>query len=347
MEVDYLIVGFGLAGLAFSEVLETQNKSFCVISDDSQQSSKVAVGLYNPVILKRFSGVWKSHEQLALALPFYQAIESKLGCKILEPMPVYRRFNNIEEQNAWFEAMDKSALQPYLSPNIVKNHNLNIKAEFGLGEVLQSGRVHTERLLSKFQSYLIEKNAYEHERFDHSQLEIVAGGFKYGELKAKHIVFCEGYGVTRNPFFKDIPLNGTKGEVMVIKSSDLQFESILKGPCFILSEGNDLYSVGATYDWESKTHEVSQKGRDELVEKVKSLISCEFEVVDQKAGIRPTVKDRRPLVGEHPIHKSMFVLNGLGTRGVMIAPYVAKQLFESIELGIPLDDEINVNRYSF
>ena len=65
--------------------------------------------------------------------------------------------------------------------------------------------------------------------------------------------------------------------------------------------------------------------------KLEKLISCSFKVVNQVAGIRPTVKDRRPLVGRHSTYKNMDVLNGLGTRGVMIAPYAAQQLFNHIE----------------
>ena len=60
MKVDYLIVGLGLAGLAFVEELIKANKSFIVFEDDSQTSSLVAGGVYNPVILKRFSPVWNA-----------------------------------------------------------------------------------------------------------------------------------------------------------------------------------------------------------------------------------------------------------------------------------------------
>ena len=53
--VDYLIVGLGLAGIAFCEKLDEHGKTFIVINDDSQTSSNIAGGLYNPVILKRFN----------------------------------------------------------------------------------------------------------------------------------------------------------------------------------------------------------------------------------------------------------------------------------------------------
>lgn len=74
------------------------------------------------------------------------------------------------------------------------------------------------------------------------------------------------------------------------------------------------------------------------------MISCPFEIINQVAGIRPTVKDRRPLVGQHKDYKNMYLLNGLGTRGVMIGPYVAKQLYELIHKDIPLEKDISLSR---
>ena len=95
-----------------------------------------------------------------------------------------------------------------------------------------------------------------------------------------------------------------------------------------------------------KTNQPTKKGKEELMSKLKTFLSCEFEVVQHLAGIRPTVKDRRPLVGRHPEHKNLYVLNGLGTRGVMIAPYVAEKLYQFIENNEPLDSEIDVNRFA-
>ena len=77
MKLDYIVVGLGLAGLAFIEELIAANKSFLVFEDRSQTSSLVAGGVYNPVILKRYSPVWNAKEQLAVALPFYERLEKK------------------------------------------------------------------------------------------------------------------------------------------------------------------------------------------------------------------------------------------------------------------------------
>ncbi|WP_445724289.1 NAD(P)/FAD-dependent oxidoreductase, partial [Flavobacterium sp.] len=113
---------------------------------------------------------------------------------------------------------------------------------------------------------------------------------------------------------------------------------------FILPIGNDLYKVGATYDWSDKSNTPTEAGKDELISKLKEIISCDFEIVNHFAGVRPTVKDRRPLVGTHPTYKQIHVLNGLGTRGVMLGPYLANQLFQHIENKVPLEKEIDIIR---
>ncbi|WP_053990101.1 FAD-binding oxidoreductase [Mangrovimonas sp. TPBH4] len=346
MNVDYFVVGCGLAGIAFCEQLRQHNKTFLVFNNESQQSSKVAAGVYNPVILKRFSEVWMAREQLDLALPKYKDLEGLLGTQIDFSIPIHRRFSSIEEQNLWFSASDKPALEAFLSTTLVKNHNDEIKAPFGFGKVLHTGRVDTNKLIDGYIAYLLTMNQLISEAFNYGTLEINSNSFQYHEHTAKNIVFCEGFGIKSNPYFNYLPLNGTKGETITIKAPNLNLDVILKGSVFLLPEGNDVYTVGATYDWKDKTNQPSQAGREELVAKVKELINCEFTVIDQEAGIRPTVKDRRPLVGAHPEHSNMYVLNGLGTRGVMIAPYVAEQLYGSIENNKALNPEIDIKRFS-
>jgi len=130
-----------------------------------------------------------------------------------------------------------------------------------------------------------------------------------------------------------------------IKCTDLNLDKIVKSNIFILPIGKNIYKVGATYNWEDKTNQPTVSGKEELVEKLNELISCDYEIVEHLAGVRPTVKDRRPLVGTHHLHKNIHLLNGLGTRGVMLGPYLAKSLFEYLENGIPLDKEIDINRY--
>lgn len=344
--VDYIIIGCGLASIAFCEYLQQHQKTFIVYNDSSQKSSLVAAGTYNPVILKRFTPVWKAKAQLKLALPLYQNIEQRLNITIDYKLPILRRFTAIQEQNLWFEAQDKPALKDFMSTNILQNKNTYINAAFGFGEVLKAGRLDTKTLIKNYKKDLKTNNQLIEHRFIYDKLQIHTEGYYYENYKSKHIIFSEGFGVKKNPFFKNVPIQGTKGELLTIKAPKLNINYAIKSAVFIIPIGNDLYTVGSTYNWSDKTNTPTETAKEELVKKLKNVISCTFEIINHSAGIRPTVKDRRPIVGEHQQYKNMYILNGLGSRGVMIAPYAAKQLFEFIEYQTPLDEEMHLNRFN-
>jgi len=345
-DVDYIIVGCGLASISFCEQLRANNKSFVVFNNNSQKSSIVAAGLYNPVILKRFSEVWKAKEQLALALPLYSKIEKDLNIKIDYKLRILRRFTSIQEQNKWFTASDKPSLEAFLSTQLIKNSNTSIDASFGFGEVLHAGRIDTETLIRNYKKFLKECNSLEETTFVHDKMQFEGDAIQYENIKAKQIIFSEGFGVKQNPYFNTIPLTGSKGEILTIKAPDLKIDYAIKSSVFIIPLGDDLYNVGSTYNNEDKSNEPTESAKEELISKLKTFITCDFEVVNHIAGVRPTVKDRRPLVGRHPQQKNLYVLNGLGTRGVMIAPYVAKELFQLIESNKELNAEIDINRFN-
>lgn len=342
--LDYIIVGSGLAGIAFAEEAIENNKSFLVINNQSQNSSKIAGGLYNPVILKRFSFVWNAEQQLQLLTIFYSNIEKKLNLKLNFKLPLLRKFYSIEEQNNWFIASDKPNLAKFLSTDLVTIKYNHIPSPFSFGEVMHSGYVDTALLVNSYQDYLIKSNNYFEDTFDYNQLIINDDYVEYKNHKAKNIIFAEGFGMLLNPFFNDLPLDGTKGELLIIKAPDLNFDVIIKSAIFVVPLGNNLFKVGATYNWEDKTNTPTEEAKQELLTEIKSLINCDFEVVEHRAGVRPTVKDRRPLIGTHPKHNRLHLLNGMGTRGVMLAPAMAKDLFNNIEHGIPLDLHIDIKR---
>ncbi len=344
--LDYIVVGSGLAGIAFCEQLRKANKTFVVFDNQSQQSSRVAAGLYNPVILKRFTKVWKAKFLLEHALPKYGELEQLLQVKLNHKLPIYRKFASIEEQNEWTVASDKPVLCDFLSPELIKNDNPYINANLGYGKVLHTGRIDSTQLVAKYSDYLIEKKQLVSEAFQYKELVLEKHNVRYKEFTAKHMVFAEGFGLRQNPYFNNLPLNGTKGEMLTIKAPDLKLDVILKSSVFIVPVGKSLYWIGATYEWDDKTHNITQEAKTELVDKVKAIINCNFEVVTQVAGIRPTTKDRRPLVGTHKEYKYMHILNGLGTRGVMLSHFVAQQLFNHIEKGTALDNEIDISRFS-
>ena len=343
--LDYIIVGSGLAGIAFAEKALHENKTIVLFDNESQSSSKIAGGLYNPVILKRFSEVWQAQEQLKLLDDFYQILESKLKIKVDYKIPILRKFFSIEEQNNWFAASDNKNLAPFLSLDLLSKKYKGIQSPFDYGQVLHTGYVDTATLLDAYKEYLNQNNQLLQETFDYNALIIKIDCIEYKNVKAKNIVFAEGFGMHSNPFFNYLPLDGTKGELFIIKAPDLDLDVIINTSVFILPLGNHLFKVGATYNWKDKTNLPSEEGKFELLARINEILDCDFEIIEHFAGVRPTVRDRKPLIGTHPIQERMHILNGLGTRGVMLAPAMAKALFEFIENKIPLDKEIDIKRF--
>ncbi|WP_334055861.1 NAD(P)/FAD-dependent oxidoreductase [Polaribacter sp. P097] len=345
MKLDYIIVGLGLAGLAFAEQLIKANKSFIVFEDSSQTSSLVAGGVYNPVILKRFTPVWNAKQQLELALPFYESLEEKFQTTFDYKFQTKKVFKSIEDQNNWFTALDNPKLVEFLEPNLDHEQKQGVISSFGFGNVKQTGRIDTKKLVDTYRAYLEKRDMIRFEQFKHQQIKFHPNHVQYQDIDSSTIVFCEGFGMRENIFFNYLPLNEVKGELITIHAPNLKIDFQLKSTLFVLPLGEDNYKVGATFNWSDKTSKPSKEGREELIEKLNKVIDVPYTILSQTAGIRPTIKDRRPLVGRQPAFPNLAILNGLGTRGVMIAPTMADALFNYLEKGKELDPEINIKRF--
>jgi glycine/D-amino acid oxidase-like deaminating enzyme len=344
MKFDYLIVGSGLSGVMLCEALRKRGKTFKVISNKSQQASIVASGLYNPVVLKRFNKAWDAEKHLPVAMSAYEELELFLGIKIDYKLPIYRLFSSIEEQNNWIIASDKIPLKPYLISTIKSNTNQNIYAPYGYGEVKNTGRIDTKLLLESYSNVLNNEKLISHESFEYDKLKI-SKKIVYKGIESENIIFSEGFGVRQNPFFNYLPMEGTKGELIIINAPKLNSEVIIKSSVFIIPIGKNNYLVGSTYAWDDFNNDPTINAKNKLLNKLDKLILCPYKVVYQRAGIRPTVIDRRPLVGQHKSHQNLYILNGLGSRGVLIAPTVANALINLIEDKLPLQKEINISRF--
>lgn len=344
--LDYLVVGLGLAGISFCETVRRHNKSFMVFNDRSQTSSRVAGGIYNPVILKRFTLSWRADEQLPVAVDFYAALSTFLGVQFDEKLNVLRKFASIEEQNSWFEASEKNHLGSYLATTIVENNNKCLSVPYNFGKVVQTGKLNTSVLIEAYTKWLNQENQLYKGTFNHSELKIHSNHVSYQGYKAKNIVFAEGFGLQNNPYFNYLPMQGSKGEYLIIKAADLKERSMIKSSFFLIPLGNDLYKVGATYNRGQKDNNTTEEARNEICKKLDSLLDCPYTIIGQEAGIRPTIKDRRPLVGKHPVHDRLWMLNGLGSHGVLIGPWASHALYNRIEFGVPLLKEMDLQRFT-
>lgn len=342
-QVDYLIVGQGIAGSVLSFSLLKENKKVVVIDEPSlSQSSRIAAGIVNPVVFKRLTKSWKADETLAFAADFYKRAEATFNKKIYSATPIIRIFKDESEKNLWLDKAE-AEVGRYLSKTagIIEQ----IDGKFGSGEVKESAHLNVPLFLSLVEGLLKNEKSIIAQPFEFDQLNVFDSSVNYKGVNAKKIIFCEGYYAIRNPYFNWLPFKPAKGELLTVRIEDFNAEKIINRDIFILPLGDNLYKVGATYEWNEIDEKPTQKGKTWLGDKLSNLLKIPYEIVGHKAGVRPAVSDRKPLLGLHPEHAAIAMFNGMGTKGIMLAPYFAKQMIDFLENNAPIDKEADILRF--
>lgn len=346
MRVEYLIVGAGLAGSVLADHLMKAGKRVMILDEPSlSNSSKVAGGLYNPITGRKMVKTWNCDALFDYLIPYYMGLESELGAKFIYDLPIYRPFFSIEEQNEWMAKSAEASYSTYVKDIKSKpTWTSEVNNPFGGLLLARSGYVDTMALLKALKAKFTRQGAYKEERFDFGKLNRSVGKFSYKELTFDRLIFCDGKLTENNPYFNWLPLSLVKGELLFIKSS-VTPRVIYNRGVFVIPIGHGLCKCGSTYNHQDLSEIPTKAAKDELIDRVKNLIGFDFEVIDQKAGIRPATKDRKPFMGEHPEAKDIWIFNGLGTKGVSLAPYYARQFVRHLEGLERLDDEVNIERF--
>ena len=324
---EYFIVGQGLAGtlLAF-EMLEN-NIDFRIISSPvKSKASNVAAGMINPLVFKRMTKSWILDDLLPVMKSTYLKLESVLNEKFYIEKEILKPLSEQEKQ-LWLERKSTPEFSNYISfidDNSAVRY-LTKAAAYGI--VKGAGYLDLKIFLSASEKYFRENNRIIYFTVDTMNINLNSS-FKIKDIKASKMVFCEGYHISSNPIFKAVKINPTKGEVLQIHAPKLSEEYILNKLVFVLPIGKQRFKVGSTYEWKKLNEEPTEKGRASIVERLNRLINVDYSIEKHWAGVRPTVADRRPVLGILPAFEHISVFNGLGTKGVMLAPYFAKEMLK-------------------
>ncbi len=342
--IDYIIIGQGLAGSAVAIQLLKRNKRILVVDQPSKNtSSRIAAGLFNPITGKKMVKTWLADKLFPCLYTHYLQVEALSGKKFFHPMPLYRPFLSIEEQNEWMARSAEADFAPYIENIFTQSQFSYMNDHFGGLLLKQSGYVDTTSYINAVRS-LIQRNAvFLMEDAAESNISLGQSGIRYKNYEADRIIFCNGVHATGS--FDWLPVRPLKGETIRIETSQTDELIINRGVYIVPSGTRGEWRVGATYNFHDDSPGVTGQSRVELVEKMKQLVNFPFNIVEQEWGMRPTTPDRRPLLGRHPELKAVFSFNGLGTKGVSLAPYFSEVLIDSIENEQPLNKVVDIERY--
>ncbi|MBT9393548.1 FAD-binding oxidoreductase [Hymenobacter sp. NST-14] len=349
MRVEYLIVGYGIAGATLAAELRGRGHSVLVLDVARPDSaSRVAAGLMNPVAGKRFALAWRADELLTAAGAFYRAQEQRLGQRFLHELPIVKLFSSVQEQNTM---LARSADAPWLDFVTDATGELpalpGVQQELGGLRIRRGGFVLVEELLTALTAEGLAAGWLRHETFDWGRLVAdSAGGFTYaGRVQTRHVVSCEGAATLQNPYFGWLPLTPNQGEVLTVECPGLPSATVLNKGAYVVPLGGSRLRVGATYRWPPFAAGTTPEALAELSDRLRTITPQPFTVADQRAGVRPAVRDRKPLLGTHPETPGVHVFNGFGSKGVMMAPRLAQVMADWLENDVAPWPEVNIRRY--
>ena len=337
--VDYIIVGDGYAALFFAHQLIKNNKSFYLFSEGKKSASMVSAGIINPAVLKRFTTFWLAQEQIDSLKKTLSEIEGYTHKNYLIEKPILRVFHDEKEKELWLK---KSNEISFLSNDFIKINS--IKNPFGCGKVNHSARLNVRDFFTDLMNYLEQNSHLIKEKFDYNLIKTENSTYK--DIQFKNIIFAEGMAVKENPYFSEIPVEANKGHHLEVKLSEkIEEDFTIKKKHFIFPLNENTYYYGGTYDREQIHHKIDNSAVEKLINALAEFYPNDFEVTQVKFGFRPTVKDRRPIVGAHSEFKNFYVFNGLGARGILNGNYFAINLYNHLENGEEIHPEVDLKRF--
>ena len=325
---DYIIIGQGLAGSALAWRLYFNNKSFIILDSEANTSaSKAALGIYNPITGRKNIKTWNADILFKELENFYMRVEKSLNTKILYRKNIFRPFKNNRDLNDWNIRLGNEKYKKYLKE--INNKGITTKG---------SGYLDVKKYLKKTKKYFKHIGRYKVHKLNNTELLKENNHINIDGYNFNKIVMCMGIDQKKINLFSEIKLIPVAGNSIKAESKFFSDNILNKRISIFNVSKNEIYA-GSTYN-----NGNINKGINLLKNQINKIINSDFKILKSYFGIRPASKDRRPIVGKHKIINNLFIINGLGSKGVSQSPYCSKQLFDYIENNKKINIEINIDR---
>jgi len=342
-----LIIGQGLAGSILADRLLRAGVQVTLVDRaESSNASKIAAGIVNPITGRRFVLSWMIDELIPVLKEYYQDVEERFTTKILKRRLILRSLFSFQEENDWDGRTTISMYQKHISSLSGEgDYTSKVHSTPSIGSI-NGYQIDVPKFVKVMHDSFTNAGVLENAEFDYNGLLFEGDQVAYKSEWYDAVVFCEGWSGELNPFFNYLPFNRSKGEILIIKVPNEKFTQVYKNGLFIAPLDNDLYWVGASNKWHTVDIQPTTEKRLELIEKLERMLKVPYQIIEHKAAIRPTVRDRRPFLGQHPEIDNLFIFNGLGTKGASLAPYWSKVMIEFMLYQKQLPSVVDIRRFN-
>lgn len=338
----FLIIGGGIAGTTLAWQLHDRGLPFLIVDrDEPFTSSKVAAGLLSPITGIRLTLSWRYETLYPEALAFYRDKEARLGLTLYRETPTVLLLRDEKAVAFWQkrqqqpEIMDyvQSTTGPLVDAAVFDNPN-------GGFEMKHSGWLDTAAFLKASRQYFQQLGCWQTgdvgaTLFDR---EVLWQGQSFS-----HAVSCIGWESAQHPWFDWVPFQSAQGTVLQVTADTGAETRIVNRRCWILPRGDGTLRVGPTYEWQfPNPYTASAEAVAGLENKLREMLKRPYQIHGSQTGVRPIIRGRQLLIGTHPTRPHLAFMNGLGSKGVLRAPWVARQLMEHLLDGKGIETELDL-----
>lgn len=340
MTPRFLIIGGGLAGTTLAWRLHERGLPFLIVDrDEPLTSSKVAAGLVTPITGMRLSLSWRFGQLYPEALAFYRGLESKLGTRFYHEVPIVQLLASEKAVTQWQKRRDQPEVQPYLKapePGPLVNDTIFDNPHGGFVQQ-HSGWLDTAAYLSTSQRYFESLGSWQRGELTPDEVATRIG------KDFTHAVFCIGWEAARHPWFDWVPFQSARGTVLQVSADTGGETRVVNNGCWLLPRGDGSLRVGPTYELNfDQPHTPAPETIAALETRLRGLLKTCYAITGSQTGVRPIIARREALIGTHPARPGIAFMNGLGSKGVLRAPWVTRQLTEHLLDGKPIEPELDL-----
>jgi glycine/D-amino acid oxidase-like deaminating enzyme len=193
--------------------------------------------------------------------------------------------------------------------------------------------------------YFLQNENFIDDAVNEEDVQFTSDGVLWKGKQFDKIILCNGIGVNKWKGLEGLDLIPNHGQVLDLKIENLEIDAIVNFGQFLLPYGGEKFRLGATYDWNEVPDVPTEEAREFLLSELKARLNKDIILESHKTGYRPTTRDRRPIIGFSNGNELLGVFGGLGSKGVLLAPYFAKLFTAVLTEGVSVPKEVNAARF--
>lgn len=341
-----LIIGQGVSGTWLSYWLLQQGASVLVIDDATPfTASRVASGVVNPVTGRQVVTTWMAETLLPFAEYAYRSMSTLIHKPLMQRTGIFS-FPATEQMMA--------AYQKKMTDRPCYVHPVEDATPWAAHFHFFHGMVHIDPayfvdlpgMLDGWYAYLLGQGLLDNASFVPSHLVVEPYSLRYKGALYDLAIDCRGPASFDQNLWGKLPYSTNKGEALIVDIPGLPQGHIYKfGITTLVPWRKGLWWLGSTYDNHYTHPHPTASFRQQMEAFLANTLKRPYTVQDHIAAIRPASIDRRPMAGRHPRYPVLALFNGMGTKGVSLAPWLAKQVAEHLLHEAPLPPAVDIQRF--